>query len=221
MIYLDFDDVDDGLIDRDRGLCSACPPKREKKSSGFHPFKKVGNFFSNLFKKKETYVMRDCCESSSPYLLSGICNSKPPLKFSSAPVNRTASFNEDDSLPIKKPTTSSNSSKQGYDDLILQQNITGGYWSKLDVTIPLFSTGKVKEVYEQVKKYIEVNGSNLSEEDKDRVISTFTVLYFIIAENPDKKVESKLIVNKAKKYLESKNMNYDTLLANIKVKEFF
>ena len=109
------------------------------------------------------------------------------------------------------------SQNKAFDELLLKQNKLDGYWSKLDITIELFSKGKVKEVYEQVKKYIEENGSTLSEEDKDRVISTFTVLYFIIAENPDKKVESKLIVNKAKKYLESKNMNYDTLLANIKV----
>ena len=242
--YLDFDG---GFIHRGSDLCTACPPlgaiskkknsintikvesapKGAKMSVGFHPFKKVGNFFSNLFKKKESYevdaepVRRGCCEvSASPYSLSGVCNSKPPMKdldyeVSSAPVKRTAA--KYDSLPIKKPITSSDTSIKGYDDLILQQSITEGYWSKLDITMSLFSKGKVKEVYEQVKKYIEANGGNLSEEDKDRVISTFTVIYFIIVENPDKKVESKLIVNKAKKYLESKNMNYDTLLANIKV----
>ena len=190
--------------DRSEHLCYSCPLdsyKTSKKSSPFdfsipNPFKKVGHFFGNLFKKKEKKPEPKKIEKSSFQSNNIVSPSTKALPQQS-----------------KKDL----SQNKAFDELLLKQNKLDGYWSKLDITIELFSKGKVKEVYEQVKKYIEENGSTLSEEDKDRVISTFSVIYFIIVENPDKKVESKLIVNKAKKYLDSKQMNYDTLFQIIKV----
>lgn len=104
-----------------------------------------------------------------------------------------------------------------YDDLIFAQNKIEGYWSQIDFTIDLFSKGKVKEIFEKVKIFIDKNVTNISDENKEKIIATFSILYFIISQNTDKKDESKLIINKAKKFLGKFKLNYDTILSNIEV----
>ena len=198
--------------DRSEHLCYSCPPDTYKKSSPFdfsipNPFKKVGHFFGNLFKKKEK-------KDESKRITENTI--KKEIKSEST-VSSNSIVSPSAKVGLSQESKKDLAQSKAYDELLLKQNKLEGYWSQLDITIELFSKGKVKEVYAQVKKYIEEKGTVLSKEDKDRVISTFTVIYFIIVENPDKKVESKLIVNKAKKYLDTKQMNYDTLFKIIKV----
>ena len=106
---------------------------------------------------------------------------------------------------INKDLQKNNKYITDYDLLILEQDCIEGYWKNSECIQSLFTQSDIKEIYEKISKHL-VNDSN-----KDNILITFIVLFYLIEKSKEKEKESRLIINKAKLYLEKNNYSYNKL----------
>ena len=90
-----------------------------------------------------------------------------------------------------------------------------GFWDEVQETKRIRNKLKKGE-YEKIAEYIK--GKNISE-NFNRIVYTILVIYFIEKEKSKSIKEFRLVINKGKKYLMSKGINYDEEIK--KINNFF
>lgn len=126
----------------------------------------------------------------------------PPLRGPQVPIFiPPPSVNSQMNKELKK----SNEYITDYDLLILEQDCIEGYWKNSEIVQSLFTQNDIKEIYEKISKHL-ANDSN-----KDNILITVIVLFYLLEKNKEKIKESRLIINKAKQYLEKNNYSYNNL----------
>ena len=91
-----------------------------------------------------------------------------------------------------------------FNDILMAQDIIEGFWDEKKETKVLVS--KLKDGYEKIMEFIK--SKNISE-NVNRIVYSILAIYYIEKEKAKKIKEYKLIINKGKKYLLSKGINYD------------
>ena len=101
-----------------------------------------------------------------------------------------------------------NECEQDITDLIISQNAIDGFWSKNNETIKVekLLSEKIRNNVKKICKDIK---------DKEKTYYTILVIYFISTKYKTKIGEYKLVINKAKNYLKSININYDDNVSKI------
>lgn len=152
-------------------------------------------------------------------LISGISNFVSNKLFSKKEMPDTM-IQEDNDMCIgmdcegmTQPSSSLKAPSFSFNDVMLSQDIILGYWDKNDKTNSVLQRNDIKNIYQKIRAYIE-NDEQLKE--KEKILTTITILYYIFEVEKDKVPEVKLIINKAKKFLSSYNLNYDLVISKIK-----
>ena len=93
-------------------------------------------------------------------------------------------------------------------DLIISQNAIDGFWSKNNETIKVekLLSEKIRNNVNKICKDIK---------DKEKAYYTILVMYYISTKYKTKIEEYKLVINKAKNYLKSINIDYDDNVSKI------
>ena len=93
-------------------------------------------------------------------------------------------------------------------DLIISQNAIDGFWSKNNETIKVekLLSEKIRNNVNKICKDIK---------DKEKAYYTILVMYYISTEYKTKIEEYKLVINKAKNYLKSINIDFDDNVSKI------
>jgi len=94
-----------------------------------------------------------------------------------------------------------------FNELIIKQDIIEGFWDENEYTNEVKE--KVQEEFNKIQNFVNSQNDILQ---KKKVIYTFIVLYYILNHMKEKIDELKLIINKAKKFLNSVKYSYDDLL---------
>lgn len=102
-----------------------------------------------------------------------------------------------------------------FDQLILQQDVIEGYWEENSLFNTLLSSNEMKNVYKKAKDYIYKIGE-LSKNLQSKILATFIVIYYILTVATEKIAETRLIVEKGRKFLESNKMEYSSICEKIK-----
>ena len=100
-----------------------------------------------------------------------------------------------------------------FNDMLMSQDIIEGFWDENKDTKFIKDNIK-KEKYEKVVQYIQ--SKNISN-DFSKVLYTILVIYYIQKEKAITINEYKLVINKGKKFLVSKGINYDEEIIKINV----
>ena len=98
-----------------------------------------------------------------------------------------------------------------FNDMLMAQDIMEGFWDEVQETKRIRNKLKKGE-YEKIAEYIK--GKNISE-NFNRIVYTILVIYFIEKEKSKSIKEFRLVINKGKKYLMSKGINYDEEIKKI------
>ena len=98
-----------------------------------------------------------------------------------------------------------------FNDMLMAQDIMEGFWDEVQETKRIRNKLKKGE-YEKIAEYIK--GKNISE-NFNRIVYTILVIYFIEKEKSKFIKEFRLVINKGKKYLMSKGINYDEEIKKI------
>ena len=100
-----------------------------------------------------------------------------------------------------------------FNDMLMSQDIIEGFWDENKDT--KFIRDKIKkEKYEKVVQYIQ--SKNISN-DFSKILYTILVIDYIQKEKASTINEYKLVINKGKKFLNSKGINYDEEIIKINI----
>ena len=97
-----------------------------------------------------------------------------------------------------------------FSKLIMKQDIIEGFWDENEYTLKI--KNKLNEKFSKIENF--VNGDKKIK-NKKNAIFTILVLYYLLNDMKDMLSELRLIINKGKKYLNSINYNYDTIIQKI------
>ena len=100
-----------------------------------------------------------------------------------------------------------------FNDMLMTQDIIEGYWDETPETKRMISKIK-KGVFEKIVEYIK--SRNITD-NFNRVVYTIFVIYYIEKEKSKSNKEYRLVINKGKKYLMSKGINYDNEISKINI----
>ena len=100
-----------------------------------------------------------------------------------------------------------------FNDMLMTQDIIEGYWDEAPETKRMISKIK-KGVFEKIVEYIK--SRNITD-NFNRVVYTIFVIYYIEKEKSKSNKEYRLVINKGKKYLMSKGINYDNEISKINI----
>ena len=100
-----------------------------------------------------------------------------------------------------------------FNDMLMTQDIIEGYWDETPETKRMISKIK-KGVFEKIVEYIK---SRSITDNFNRVVYTIFVIYYIEKEKSKSNKEYRLVINKGKKYLMSKGINYDNEISKINI----
>ena len=100
-----------------------------------------------------------------------------------------------------------------FNDMLMTQDIIEGYWDETPETKKMISKIK-KGVFEKIVEYIK--SRNITD-NFNRVVYTIFVIYYIEKEKSKSNKEYRLVINKGKKYLMSKGINYDNEISKINI----
>ena len=96
-------------------------------------------------------------------------------------------------------------------DLILSQDIIGGFWDKNDKTerlVNIITLDKFKKIKDNV---ISFNKG----ENENKIIYTILVLYYLKTKSNKNLDEYKLVIKKAEQFLQKNGINYEEFITNI------
>ena len=100
-----------------------------------------------------------------------------------------------------------------FNDMLMTQDIIEGFWDETPETKRMISKIK-KGVFEKIVEYIK--SRNITD-NFNRVVYTIFVIYYIEKEKSKSNKEYRLVINKGKKYLMSKGINYDNEISKINI----
>ena len=100
-----------------------------------------------------------------------------------------------------------------FNDMLMAQDIIEGYWDEVAETKKIVNKIK-KGGFEKIVQYVK--GRNITD-NFNRVVYTILVIYFIEKEKSKSIKEYRLVINKGKKYLMSKGINYDEEIGKINI----
>ena len=100
-----------------------------------------------------------------------------------------------------------------FNDMLMTQDIIEGYWDETPETKRMICKIK-KGVFEKIVEYIK--SRNITD-NFNRVVYTIFVIYYIEKEKSKSNKEYRLVINKGKKYLMSKGINYDNEISKINI----
>ena len=100
-----------------------------------------------------------------------------------------------------------------FNDMLMTQDIIEGYWDETPETKRMICKIK-KGVFEKIVEYIK--SRNITD-NLNRVVYTIFVIYYIEKEKSKSNKEYRLVINKGKKYLMSKGINYDNEISKINI----
>ena len=100
-----------------------------------------------------------------------------------------------------------------FNDMLMSQDIMEGFWDETKETKRIINKIK-KGGYEKIVKYIK--DKKITENFK-RVVYTILAIYYIEKEKAKSIKEYRLVINKGKKYLMSKGINYDEEINKINI----
>ena len=100
-----------------------------------------------------------------------------------------------------------------FNDMLMTQDIIEGYWDETPETKRMICKIK-KGVFEKIVEYIK---SRSITDNFNRVVYTIFVIYYIEKEKSKSNKEYRLVINKGKKYLMSKGINYDNEISKINI----
>ena len=103
-----------------------------------------------------------------------------------------------------------NDNKNDLRKLIMSEDIIEGFWDENENT--LLIQKKLNEKFCKIESFVN---SDEEVKDKKKAIYTILVLYYLLNDMKDKLDELRLIINKGKKYLNSINYSYDTIIQKI------
>ena len=198
------------------------------------PKKKSGNFFTNLFRNKDTIIKKKNIKYKEPFDFSSLI---PHFSFSSSKIRHLLMVNSASldfcckesnvnylndcyylsAEPDENDFSEFSKSEEGlqskplfnFDEMILSQDIFDGNWSMNDNLKILI--GEENSIYEKIKKYCEEKG--IKEENG---IITLFVLYYIYNKKIEKVNELKFVINKAKVFIKNIfGLDYDTISKEI------
>ena len=152
-----------------------------------------------------------------------------PLNFAKATKDKTLSLNPQNSfsskekMKVNKNYMKKASYEQKYDgtvkivdefyDLLMAQDIMEGYWDAVKETKNIIN--KIpKGGFDKIVQYIK--SKNISQ-DFNKVIYTILAIYYIENTKSENIIEYRLVLNKGKKYLMSKGIDYNQEIKNIKI----
>ena len=96
-------------------------------------------------------------------------------------------------------------------DLILSQDIIGGFWDKNDKTerlVNIITLDKFKKIKDNV---ISFNKG----EDENKIIYTILVIYYLKTKSNKNLDEYKFVIKKAERFLRKNGINYEEFITNI------
>jgi hypothetical protein len=152
-----------------------------------------------------------------------------PLNFAKVIKDKTLSLNPQNSfsskekMKVNKNYKKKASYEQKYDgtvkivdefyDLLMAQDIMEGYWDAVKETKNIIN--KIpKGGFDKIVQYIK--SKNISQ-DFNKVIYTILAIYYIENTKSENIIEYRLVLNKGKKYLMSKGIDYNQEIKNIKI----
>lgn len=91
------------------------------------------------------------------------------------------------------------------------QDMIEGNWCKCETTNAITSLYGMNLVLNKATNIIE-SDNNITKEDKEKVIYTIIVLFYINDREEEKASIAKLIIKKGKKYLSKKGINYNAFI---------
>lgn len=94
----------------------------------------------------------------------------------------------------------------------MAQDIIEGFWNEVAETKRIVN--KVKEGFKKIVEFVK--SKNITE-NFNRIVYTILVIYYIQKEKANSIKEYRLVINKGKKYLMSKGINYDEEIKKIKI----
>ena len=100
-----------------------------------------------------------------------------------------------------------------FNDMLMTQDIIEGFWDENNETKKVADKVK-KEKFDKIVQYIK--NKNISQ-DFNKIVYTILVIYYIQKEKAQNLSEYRLLINKGKKYLSSKGINYDEDIKNINI----
>ena len=100
-----------------------------------------------------------------------------------------------------------------FNDMLMAQDIIEGFWDEVPETKRMISKIK-KGGFEKIVEYVK--SKNITD-NLNRVIYTILVIYYIEKEKSKSIKEYRLVINKGKKYLMSKGINYDDEISKINI----
>ena len=99
-----------------------------------------------------------------------------------------------------------------FNDVLMAQDIIEGFWNEVAETKRIVN--KVKEGFKKIVEFVK--SKNITE-NFNRIVYTILVIYYIQKEKANSIKEYRLVINKGKKYLMSKGINYDEEIKKIKI----
>ena len=100
-----------------------------------------------------------------------------------------------------------------FNDMLMTQDIIEGFWDENKDTKKVIDKVK-KEKYDKIVEYVK---NKKIEKDFSKIIYTILIIYYIHKEKPNNISEYRLVLNKAKKFLISKGINYDEEIQKINI----
>ena len=94
--------------------------------------------------------------------------------------------------------------------LIMSQDIIEGFWYANERTENIIYEIS-EEKFNKIKSKVEKLKNNVD----NKILFTISVIYYLNIKHQDKLAEYRLVINKAKKYLNSQNINYDEVVADL------
>ena len=98
-----------------------------------------------------------------------------------------------------------------FNDLLMTQDIIEGFWDENQETKKVVDKVK-KDKFDKMVQYIK--NKNITQ-DFNKIVYTILVIYYIQKEKANNLSEYRLLINKGKKFLLSKGINYDEDIKNI------
>ena len=100
-----------------------------------------------------------------------------------------------------------------FNDMLMTQDIIEGFWDENNETKKVADKIK-KEKFDKIVQYIK--NKNISQ-DFNKIVYTILVIYYIQKEKAKNLSEYRLLINKGKKFLLSKGINYDEDIKTINI----
>ena len=100
-----------------------------------------------------------------------------------------------------------------FNDMLMSQDIIEGFWDENKETKKVIDKVK-KEKYDKIVEYVK--NKNISQ-DFNKIVYTILVIYYVQKEKAQNINEFRLVLNKAKKFLISKGINYDEAIQKMNI----